>query len=160
MEDESFLAAKARKKKGSQGKAIEDKVHTVLRELRAAHVEFDYERLPDSRSAGRPMPATVADFVGVCNGRGFALEVKSTSHDFRLAGSDFPQFSRMRRRAQAGALCLVAVYHSTIKKWRLVDVSLLPLITRGSFDLSEYLLWDDFKTPFMATNILNAKDWR
>lgn len=148
-EDEGFLAAKARKKKGSQGKNIEDKVHQVLNELKLEYLSLDFDRLLDARAAGRPVPPTVSDFVGCCNGRGFALEVKSTAHDFRLSYSDFPQFPRMRRRAQAGALCLLAIYHSTLKKWRLVDVTLLPLITRGSFDLSEYPLRDDFKTPFM-----------
>lgn len=140
--DEGFLAAKARKKKGSQGKSAEDVVHKALNELRAEHLAFDFERLPDSRSAGRPMPATVADFVGCCNGRGFALEVKSTTHPFRLKYGDFSQFQRLRRRIQAGALCLVVVHHSTLGQWRIVDVSTLPFIAKGSFDLSEYPLVD------------------
>lgn len=147
-EDEGFLAAKARRKRGSRGKSAEDEVHKMLTRAKEATLTFDFERLLDARAAGKPVPPTVADFVGVSKGCAFALEVKSTAHDFRLNFSDFPQFARMRRRAQAGALCLVAVYHSTIKKWRLVDVTLLPLITRGSFDLSEYPLREDFKELF------------
>lgn len=148
-ENETLAEAKQRRKKGSQGKAIEDKVHKALNEIKIAHTNFDFDRLLDARAAGRPVPPTVADFTFVCDGQAGALEVKSTKHEYRLAYGDFPQFPKLRRRAQAGALCLVAVYHSTIKVWRVVDVATLPLIDKGSFDLREYPSVPEFKAAFI-----------
>lgn len=147
-EDEGFLEAKARRKRGTRGKPAEEVVHKALALLRASDLNFDFDRLLDSRAAGKIVTPTVSDFTFCCRGRAGALEAKSTRHDYRLNYSDFPQYPRMLRRARAGGLCLVAVYHSERRQWRLMDVLLLKFITRGSWDLSEFQLYPTFDAAF------------
>lgn len=147
-EDEGFLEAKARRKRGTRGKPAEEVVHKALALLRSTTMSFDFDRLLDSRAAGKIVSPTVSDFTFCYRGRAGALEAKSTKHDYRLSYSDFPQYPRMLRRAEAGALCLVAVCHSEIKRWRLVNVLLLPFITKGSWDLSEHQLYPSFDIAF------------
>lgn len=135
-ESEGFLAAKKRKKAGTKGKSEEDTVHEILRDLKTERLDFDFDRLADSRSAGKPLPPTVADFTFCAQGVAGALEVKSTKHDFRLSYGDFPQFPRMKRRVCAGGRCLLVVHHSSTNVWRVVLVAEMETITNGSWDLS------------------------
>ena len=137
MESDTFAQAKARKKRGSRGKEAEDKVHEVLTDIMATDMNFDFDRLLDSRSAGRIVAPSVADFTFCYHGLAGALEVKQTNHAFRLKYSDFPQFPRMRRRAAAGGLSILVVYHTKEKLWRIIDVMDLEVITRASWDLSK-----------------------
>jgi len=149
-EDEGFFEAKARRKKGSQGKPAEDAAHEALAKLRATNLNFDFDRLLDSRAAGRVVAPTVADFTFCYQGRAGALEIKSMKDGHRLAYSDFPQYPRMKRRAAAGALCLVAVYVQDIRRWHMANVLDLEEISRGSWDVS-VAGWTDcvvFKTLF------------
>lgn len=134
-EDEGFLEAKARRKRGTQGKPAEEVAHKALAELRASNLNFDFDRMLDSRAAGRTVSATVADFTFCYQGRAGALEIKSMKDGHRLAYGDFPQYPRMKRRAAAGALCLVAVYVREIRVWRIANVLDLEEITRGSWDI-------------------------
>lgn len=134
----SFLEAKKKKKIGSRGKPTEDLVQEILRRWKNADSDFDFDRQQDARAAGRPMPPTVADFTFCYRGKAGALEIKSTKHAFRLNYKDFPQFPRMRRRADAQGLCLLLIYHSQEKIWRLINVEDLPVITKGSWDLKAF----------------------
>jgi len=143
-EDDSFLEAKARRKKGAQGKSAEDKVQDELALLRLSNITFDFDRLLDSRAAGRVVAPTVADFTFCYKGRAGALEVKSMKDGHRLAYSKFPQYPRMLRRAGAGGLCLVVVYIEDVKQWRIANVLDLELITKGSWSTSEW----DFNSKF------------
>ena len=137
-ESDSFWEAKARKKRGARGKKEEDTVDAALKHLELTDLNFGFDRHYDSRSAGRPMPATVADFTFCYGGKAGALEVKSTKHSFRLQKSKFPQFPRLQRRLQAGAVCLLIIHHSDDKLWRLVNIASLEVIERGSWDLSRF----------------------
>lgn len=147
-EEESFFEAKARRKKGSQGKAAEDVAHDTLAGMRGSDLSFDFDRLLDSRAAGRVVAATVADFTFCQRGRAGALEIKSMKKGSRLAYSDFPQYPRMRRRSAAGALCLVAVYVEATRCWHGANVAELEEITRGSWSTASWPTDTDFKTLF------------
>lgn len=149
-EDEGFFEAKARRKRGAQGKPAEEVAHKALAELRASNLNFDFDRMLDSRAAGRTVSATVADFTFCYQSRAGALEIKSMKDGHRLAYSDFPQYPRMKRRAAAGALCLVAVYTRDARVWNIANVRDLEEITRGSWDITA-AGWTDcavFKTLF------------
>lgn len=145
-EDEDFLQAKARRRTGQRGKAAEGEVHTFLSKLRDEDLRFDFDRLLDARSCGHPVPPSVSDFVGSFRGRAFALEVKEMGHAYRLKVSDFPQFPRMKRRAMAGALCIVILKHTEEGLWRILKVCDLEDRTTGSWDLRGFHLFKEFET--------------
>jgi hypothetical protein len=94
----------AKKKRATQGKPAENTVLGYLTKLRNSKPSFDFDRMPDSRAAGGIMAVQVADFTAVYKGQAYAVEVKSTKHDYRLSLSAFSQYPRMLRRALAGAI--------------------------------------------------------
>ena len=121
-EDESFLESKARAKKGQRGKSTEGLIEDVLQEMKASDPAFDYDRLPDTRMAGRIMPARVSDFTLFSHGQAISLEVKEIKKDtwrFSLNKSKFPQLPRMRRRELAGCpgLLIVHLIHHGVWVW-------------------------------------------
>lgn len=141
--DESFLEAKQRKKQGSKGKGSEAVVEQCLKQLKARHQNFDYDRLPDSRAAGgRPMPARASDFTVFCGGA-WSLEVKEIKKGFRLDLADFPQFPRMRRRALAGCRGIVLVHLLEHQRWVWLDVEAMDKAQK-SWNLSG-ILWGSAK---------------
>ena len=121
-ESEGFKAHQQRKKLGSRGKAAESVVEAELRRHKEKYSWFDYDRLPDSRSAGRIMPARVSDFTLFINGTAVSLEVKEKKKGSRLTKKDFPQLPRMVRRAQAGCPGAVLVHFLELESWAVVDV--------------------------------------
>ncbi|WP_152681303.1 hypothetical protein [Oligella urethralis] len=112
-------------------------VHNYLQSLSERVAEFDYERLPDARSAMGRFKSMVGDFAWFYPGRHGVIEVKETQHDYRLAKDKLPQLARLKKRVLAGGTCLILVYHSTANVWRCLDAAKLPLIERGSWDLRE-----------------------
>lgn len=144
-DEEGFLQAKARRKTGQRGKSAEVKVHEFLSGLKNEDLNFDFDRLIDARSCGRPVPPSVADFVGAFTSRSFAIEVKETKHPYRLSVSAFPQFPRMKRRAMAGALCIVVVKHTEEKLWRVIKVCDLDDRATGSWDLRAWPTYGTFE---------------
>lgn len=103
----------------------------------------EVNRLVDSKAAGRVIKAAAADFEYFearwpSDTRHGLIEVKSTEHDYRLARDKLPQLARLRKRTKCGGKCLVAVYHSTLDIWRVVDVEwLLSNGDKGSWNLSD-----------------------
>lgn len=114
-EGESFAAHKTRKKKGSQGKASETQVQGALTKFKAAYSFFDFDRLPDTRSAGTLMPAQVCDCTVFCRGQAYSLEVKEISKGFRLP--KFVQMPRMLRREKVGVPGIVLVHFLEKNVW-------------------------------------------
>lgn len=133
---------KEKAKEADRGKSAEGGVQSHLAGLSAKYARFDYLRLPDARSAMGRMKAMPADFEFYLPGVHGLIEVKETEHEFRLASSKFPQLPSMRKRMLAGGICRVLVFHSTLGKWRCVDVALLDP-TASSWPLTEYPLHDD-----------------
>ena len=105
--DISFEDAKARKKKGQQGKTAETKVQALL-DQRQREGKLNYIRLLDARACGRPVPAAPSDFVVFQQGfRGTLLEVKQISKGDRLPKKSFTQLPRMLSMKHAYSMLLV-----------------------------------------------------
>lgn len=60
------------------GDWVEDTVKAALEELQNAGPLF-YTRLYDTRSASTFLPPQPGDFIGICEGTGFLLEVKAST---------------------------------------------------------------------------------
>lgn len=120
--DESFAEAKKRKARGQRGKSAEDAVEAALKLLKEEYDWIDYDRLPDTRAAGRIMPARVSDFTVFAAGKSFSLEVKEISKGFRLPKP--VQLPRMRRREMAGCLGFLLVHakEAELNPWRVLWV--------------------------------------
>ena len=101
-ENETLAERKVRLERGSRGKSAESKVQDVLSEWRVVNQEFDFDRLLDSKSAGKIVAAQVSDFLIFHRGRSATLEVKQIKKGTRLAKSKFPQHPRMLRRELTG----------------------------------------------------------
>lgn len=137
----------------NRGKGAEDAVFKALSLWAAGSTRREFNRMVDSKAAGRIVKAAAADFEffaanpETCFG---LIEVKETEHEYRLARAKVPQLARLRKRANCGGLCLVLVHHSTLKKWRVACVEDLAVSgDKGSWNLTEYLRFD---TPYAALN--------
>lgn len=119
-----------------RGKDAEKKVHEALTAWVGDIGSREFNRLMDTRAAGRIVKAAAADFEFFSAGVHGLIEVKSVQHDFRLPRGSVTQIPRLRKRALAGGVCLVLIYHSTLKLWRAVAVDyLLDGGDKGSWDL-------------------------
>lgn len=119
-----------------RGKDAEKKVHEALTAWAGDIASREFNRLIDTRAAGRIVKAAAADFEFFSAGAHGLIEAKETEHEFRLQRSKITQIPRLRKRAMAGGVCLVLVYHSTLKLWRAVSVDyLMEGGDKGSWDL-------------------------
>lgn len=126
-DNETLAEAKARAKKGARGKSAEKQVEDLLAELKAARADFDYDRLPDTRAAGRIMPARVSDFTVFRQGQAFSLEVKEIKSGCSLnIKSHFSQYPKMIRRGMAGCPGVLLVHLVEKGAWDWIDVSDIP----------------------------------
>lgn len=93
------------------------------------HPNRDWARLIDSKAAGRTIKAAAADFelYAKLEGKNYAclVEVKETQHDYRLSYDRITQMARLRKRANAGVICLVVVLHSGTGQWRCLTLAWL-----------------------------------
>ena len=122
----------------NRGKYAEGQVKKWLGKINSS--DFAYQKLPDTYAGFKS--AALADFLLLHAGRVCLLEIKEVDHDFRLPKGNFSldQIARQKLWALAGAKSKVLVYHSTTKRYRLVDISWfnpLPAGT-GSWDLREF----------------------
>ena len=113
----------------NRGVFAEKKVQEYLTWWMAASPWREFNRMVDSKSAGRIIKAAAADFEYFTdsnedNAHGL-IEVKETEHDYRLARAKVPQLPRLRKREKCGGQSYVVVYHSKTKKWRALTVKYL-----------------------------------
>lgn len=133
-----------------RGKAAEKAVQEYLERWEKAAAGREFNRLVDSKAAGRIIKAAAADFEWFCSNccedlHGL-IEVKETQHEYRLSRDKLPQLPRLRKRANAGGTCFVLVNHSTLGKWRLAPVKYLTSTgDKGSWNLSDLLAFDTAK---------------
>lgn len=111
---------------GTRGKETEKQVKLLLEEFNKRS-DFAYDRQPDARAAGGHLKAAICDFIvwfksGDKN-LSVLLEVKETQHDYRLTRDKVSQLPRMKKVVSAGAYGYIIVYHSTIKKWRIININ-------------------------------------
>ena len=107
----------------------------------------DWARLVDSKAAGRVIKAAAADFEVYRMDSGTAfdegpryaclIEVKETQHDYRIDYDRITQMARLRKRANAGVICMVVVLHSGTGLWRCLPIEwmLANKVDKGSWDL-------------------------
>jgi hypothetical protein len=151
-EDESFLEARVRRRKGSRGKSAEAVVEDVLKRMKEENPHFDFDRLPDTRAAGRIMPARVSDFLLFFANEGqaisIALEVKSLEKGCRLnIKSKFPQLPRMRRRELAGCGGYLLAQVKPLSKWFMLPIAEVPSDVKSIlFDPERHRHSDDVET--------------
>jgi len=122
-ETETLAERKKRKALATRGEFAETKVHNLLRSLATASPEFDFDRLLDSRAAGKIVAAQVSDFLIFYRGHSATLEVKEMKKGLRLTAKDFPQHPRMLRREKAGCKGFVLVYALQTESWWLGRVT-------------------------------------
>jgi len=126
----------------NRGVYAETKVQHYLQWWASVNTFREFNRMVDSKAAGRIIKSAPADFeyfcigpVGVSHG---LIEVKQTEHEYRLARDKVPQLPRLRKREKCGGTSFVLVYHSTIKQWRCVRVPYLAEGgDKGSWNLTE-----------------------
>jgi hypothetical protein len=128
----------------NRGTFAEKKVKEYLELWQEADPKRESSRLVDSKAAGRVIKAAKADFeyfawpLGMTCYHGL-IEVKETEHEYRLARAKVPQLPNLRKREKCGGSSCVLVYHSTIKKWRVVGVEYLAKEgDKGSWNLSAF----------------------
>lgn len=133
-------------KLADRGKSAENAVNKFLVEWQDGDPHREFNRLTDTKAAGRIIKASAADFEyyarpSISPGaapRFGLIEVKETEHEYRLARDKLPQLARMRKRAKCGGYCLVLVHHSTLRKWRVVSIPwLADNGDKGSWNLEE-----------------------
>lgn len=127
-----------------RGKKAEAETQKFLESWAFERPDREYNRLVDSKAAGRTIKAAPADFeffrsLSPDTGVFGLIEVKQTEHEYRLERTKVTQLPRLRRRAKCGGLCLVLVLHSTIGRWRVVDSTYLATSgDKGSWNLQKH----------------------
>lgn len=136
---------KVRNRFSNRGKKSEDAMAKFLSEWAGPTREAN--RLVDSKAAGRIIKAAAADFEYFSpHGHGL-VEVKETEHEYRLSRDKVPQLARLRKRTNCGGICLVAVFHSTLRQWRIVDSTYLAETgDKGSWNLTKVPAYSDLAT--------------
>ncbi len=149
-------------KLADRGKEAEDAVRAYLEAWAAASERRDFDRLVDTKAAGRTIRAAPADFEAYALETdswptAALIEVKETRHAYRLDRSRLTQMPRLRKRAKAGVHVYVLVYHSVERQWRCMTPRTWgEPSTKGSWDLrplaafrtpGEALVWADGYHP-------------
>lgn len=136
-------------KLADRGKTAEDATQKYLERWAAQSPSREFNRLPDTKAAGRVIKAAPADFEVFCAHPGLGpmhglIEVKETEHDYRLDRSRLTQMPRLRRRHKCGGQVYVLVLHSKIGRWRCMTAEHFgPPLTTGSWDLRSLPLFMD-----------------
>lgn len=128
-------------KNADKGADAEKAVQAFLTEWAAGWRSREFNRLIDSKAAGRLIKSAPADFDFYASGGYGLIEVKATEHNYRIDRSRVTQLASMRKRAQCGGTCVLLVSHSTINGWRAVPVEWLANNgDKGSWNLTEFPL--------------------
>lgn len=137
----------------NRGKVAETRVQTALKNWMGTSSTREFERLLDTKAAGRTVRAAAADFDFHCldshdRPTSGLIEVKETEHEYRLARDKLPQLPRLRRRTRCGAKCVILVLHSSTGAWR----ALTPAWLENNGDKGSWNLKDQppFATPLEA----------
>lgn len=126
-----------------RGKTAESAAQKFLARWADGHSAREFNRLVDTKAAGRIIKAAPADFeyFALDNGEPThgLIEVKETEHEFRLARSKVSQLPRLVKREKAGGRCFVLVLHSTTKVWRCISATWLQANgDKGSWHLGHH----------------------
>jgi len=122
-EYETLAERKARLELASRGKSAESKVHDMLLVWEKRNRDFDFDRLLDSKAAGRIVAPQVSDFLLFYRGKSATLEVKEMKSGLRMQRNKFPQHARMVRREYAGCRGFLIVNVIDTDSWWVVRVT-------------------------------------
>lgn len=143
----------ARSKFADRGKKAEEAVQKALDKWVEGYADREFNRLLDTRAAGRIVKSAAADFELFAPGIHGLVEVKETEHEYRLARDKLPQLARLRKRELAGGLCLVLVHHSTTRLWRIaIARQLAEGGDKGSWNLTEWPTYPDAATALASAH--------
>ena len=134
-DNETFKEHKKRKSTANRGKRSETKAQKALVTLR-----IEYDRHHDTRAAGRPLPAAVADFTIYTKNFVAMLEIKEIAKGTRL--KKFVQRPRMQKRCR-NSCCkgFVMAHFLEAEFWVLIDIQSLddsPSWDFGATDTTKY----------------------
>jgi len=139
---------------GDRGKAAEKAVLAVLTKWNTKYVRFVYERLADARAARGAIKAQISDFIIHVPDRFVMLEVKETTHEYRIAKDKLAQLPRMKKWIEAGASGLALIHHSETCLWR--PVNLIHIETGlPSWDLRHVPTYHSAEAALQATGWFN-----
>ena len=102
LENETLAERKVRLALSSRGKTAETKVQDIFSMWMKEDLQFDFDRLLDSKAAGKIVAAQVSDFLLFYKGVSATIEVKEMKKGVRLPKKSFPQHPRMVRRSHTG----------------------------------------------------------
>ena len=134
----TFAKAKAPTKIAAarRGKVAEGKVRDYLRALEDSTMQFTFNRIGDAGAAGGAFAAQSGDYQAFGWGKNWLIEVKELQHAYRLPHASFgaEQVARMQKRALAGTVPVVLIYHRNEKVWRCPPFATFATRVGGSWD--------------------------
>ena len=128
----------------NRGAYAEKKVKEYLDVWQTGSNYREFNRLTDSKAAGRIIKAAVADFEYFFHDfesspQHGLIEVKQTEHDYRLARGNVSQLARLRKREKCGGKSFVVIYHSALRRWRITGTEYLATQgDKGSWNLADF----------------------
>lgn len=126
-----------------RGKKAEEAVTKALTLWTEGRSDREFNRMLDTRAAGRVVKSAAADFEFFCPEAFGLIEVKSTAHNYRLERGKITQLPRLRKRALCGGVCLVLIEHTELQQWRVIEAGALATFgDKGSWDLTDWPLYD------------------
>ena len=126
----------------NRGVYAEKKVKEYLDGWQGRSNYREFNRMTDSKAAGRIIKAAAADFDYYCVTKDMArfhglIEVKETEHAYRLSRDKVTQLPRVRKRQKCGGKSYVVIYHSRTYQWRVATVPYLAETgDKGSWNLT------------------------
>lgn len=147
-----FKRFNTNKDRGLEAEKAVQKALGLWAETFVEGTDREFNRLVDTKSAGRTIKAAAADFdyyARVNDAAFFGLiEAKQTEHLYRLDRDKLSQLPRLRLRTNCGGRCAVLVWHSVSNEWRALSVPFLMAPNdKGSWDLRSL---PAFPTPRLA----------
>jgi len=134
---------------GARGKQAEKTVEAILKKWNGKST-FAYWRLPDARSARSFLSAQPGDFGFYCGANAGIIEVKSTTHAFRIAKDKISQLAVLTKLEMAGAKSVILINHSVEGVWRAVLPTQLE-IGLPSWNLSEFKTYASAEEALKST---------
>lgn len=145
-------------KHADKGKDAEGAVHKFFSSWIYQNPTREFNRLLDTKAAGRIVKAAPADFDFYaldsrrhpCFG---LIEVKQTAHLYRLERAKVPQLPQLIKRTKCGGECYVLVHHSVPDTWRCLSATWMAVNgDKGSWNV-RYLM--EFGSPGEALHFAN-----
>jgi hypothetical protein len=149
----------------NKGKWAEKQMANFLVKVNDSRYDFAFHRLPDARAARGALAAQPADFMASVAAQGdwekqfYFIEVKEVKHDYRIPFDKVSQWAVLNQWSNSGANAFVAVYHSTLNKWRLVFIDELTELretSKASWDLRDYKLYASVEEACKARMVFSG----